>query len=215
MGFTTASALLGNQPNPESQANGSLMRLSPLGVFAAGRPEQAAAWAREDSGLTHPHPVCRAACAAFVAALATAIAGGDRSACYAAAVKEASLGPAEPSVLQALKQARTAPPPDFMTNQGWVLIALQNAFYQMLHAASFEEGVVATVMAGGDTDTNAAIAGALLGAIHGRQSIPPSWRRAVLSCRPLVESGAKRPRPIEFWPVDAFPLAEALLLAGR
>ena len=29
-----------------------------------------------------------------------------------------------------------------------------------------------TVMAGGDTDTNAAIAGALLGAVHGRDAIP-------------------------------------------
>jgi dihydroxyacetone kinase-like predicted kinase len=39
---------------------------------------------------------------------------------------------------------------------GWVLIAFQNALWQMLHAPSFEEGVVDTVMQGGDTDTNAA-----------------------------------------------------------
>ena len=29
---------------------------------------------------------------------------------------------------------------------GWILIALQNAFYQLLHAPSLEEGVVDTVM---------------------------------------------------------------------
>jgi len=51
---------------------------------------------------------------------------------------------------------------DFQTNQGWVLIALQNAFHQLVRAPSAEEGTIATVNAGGDTDTNGAIAGALL-----------------------------------------------------
>ena len=43
-----------------------------------------------------------------------------------------------------------------------MLIALQNAFFELLHAASLEEAVVRTVRRGGDTDTNAAICGALL-----------------------------------------------------
>jgi ADP-ribosylglycohydrolase len=98
---------------------------------------------------------------------------------------------------------------------GWVLIALQNAFYQLLHAPSFEEGVVATVMAGGDTDTNGAIAGALLGAVHGAGAVPPRWTRAVLSCRPLRGTPTAHPRAVEFWPLDALELAEALLGAGR
>jgi hypothetical protein len=34
----------------------------------------------------------------------------------------------------------------------------------------------------------------------------------VLACRPLVEAGALRPRPIEYWPDDVLELAEALLL---
>src|SRR5262249_22340563 len=70
-----------------SQANGSLMRISPLGIFGAGRAEQAVAWARIDSQLTHPHPVCQDACAVFVAAIAHAVAhGGGPEACYAAAL---------------------------------------------------------------------------------------------------------------------------------
>jgi ADP-ribosylglycohydrolase len=96
-----------------------------------------------------------------------------------------------------------------------VLIALQNAFYRLLHAPSVEEGIVATVAQGGDTDTTAAICGALLGAIHGREALPPRWRRAVLSCRPQAVTGAVRPRPAEFWPVDVMELAERLLLAGQ
>jgi ADP-ribosylglycohydrolase len=97
---------------------------------------------------------------------------------------------------------------------GWVLIALQNAFYQLLHAPNVEEGVVDTVMRGGDTDTTAAIAGALLGAVHGLQGVPQRWVDTLLSCRPQPGTATAHPRPPEFWPVDALELAEALLAAG-
>jgi ADP-ribosylglycohydrolase len=198
-----------------SQANGSLMRISPLAIFGASNPAAAADWAMADSSLTHPHRVCQEACAVFVAAAATVIATGcSAEDCYQAALDETARSQADPSVVRALQDAAARPPDDYQTHQGWVLVALQNAFHQLLHAPSLEEGVVRTVMAGGDTDTNAAIAGALLGAVHGRAAIPPQWLCAILSCRPLPPSGTLHPRSIEFWPVDALGLAERLLVLG-
>src|SRR5262249_61821864 len=95
-----------------SQANGSLMRISPLGIFGAGRAEQAAAWARADSRLTHPHTVCQDACAVFVAAIAHAVARGDgQEACYAAALTEASRPEVQPAVRATVEAARETPPP--------------------------------------------------------------------------------------------------------
>jgi ADP-ribosylglycohydrolase len=230
IGNTTSSALRGakhgktrqervegakQHANSSSQANGSLMRISPLGIFGAASPATAAGWARADSSLTHPHQVCRDACVVFVAAIATAIAeGANARECYEAACDEAKRSSVVEPVADALREAAERPPKDFQTHQGWVPIALQNAFYQLLHAPSLEEGVVQTVMAGGDTDTNAAIAGALLGAVHGREAIPRQWLGSILSCRPLPESGTSHPRPIEFWPVDVLRLAERLLLLG-
>ncbi len=200
----------------ESQANGSLMRISPLGIFAAGQPAQAAEWARAESRLTHPHPVCQSCCAAFVTALATAIGrrAGARE-CHEAALACARGSFAPAPVVQALLDAATAPPANYHHQQGWVLIALQNAFYQLLRAPTFEEGVVATVMAGGDTDTNGAIAGALLGAVHGRAAVPANWARAVRCCRALPGTPTHHPRAREYWPVDVLELAERLLLAGQ
>ena len=72
---------------------------------------------------------------------------------------------------------------------------------------------MATVAAGGDTDTNAAICGALLGAAAGRNAIPSRWVLPVLACRSTVDAGAPRPRPAAYWPDDIFELAEALLQA--
>jgi ADP-ribosylglycohydrolase len=74
-----------------------------------------------------------------------------------------------------------------------------------------EELLVATVGRGGDTDTNAAVAGALLGALHGRGAFPPRWIYRVLACRPLAEAADPRPRPMVYWPDDVLELAEALL----
>jgi len=212
---TTVGAALRGHANAESQANGSLMRASPLGVYAhALEPARAAALAREDARLTHPNPACGDATAAFVVALAHAVRAGDGAeAAWRAAADWAGAADAAPLVREALDAARREPPVCDQASIGWVRIALQNAFYELLHARDVESGVVATVRRGGDSDTNAAIAGALLGAVHGREAVPPQWRSMVLSCRSLAPK-AERPRPADYWPIDVLELAERLLRAG-
>lgn len=215
-GASTRLARVLASASRDSQANGSLMRISPLGVFGAADPVRAAEYASEDSALTHPHPLCRDACAAYVRAIAEVIArGGDGEAAWGYAMDEARRPGRDAGVAEMLELARDRRPQEYYAQMGWVRIAFHNAFFQALHAPSLEEGIVDTVGRGGDTDTNAAIAGALLGAIHGREALPLRWRRRVLSCRPLADAGARRPRPMEFWPADAMELAERLLLAGR
>jgi len=211
----TVGAALRDHPNPGSQANGSVMRASPLGVYAhALAPALAAELARQDSSLTHPNPACGDAAAAFVVAVAHAVREGDGpEAAWRAAVEWATGSGAVRLVVEALEAARHSPPVCDDGQEGWVKIALQNAFHELVHAPSLEEGVVATVRRGGDTDTNAAIAGALLGAVHGREAVPAQWRSMVLSCRPLAPR-ARRPRPRACWPVDVMEIAERLLLAG-
>jgi ADP-ribosyl-[dinitrogen reductase] hydrolase len=201
----------------ESQANGSLMRISPLGIWghslAAG---ELADYARKDSRLTHPHRLCQDACAVFVVAIARGVRSGEGP----QQVFHHALAFADehacPETAQILANAALGPPEDYEHQMGWVAIALQNAFYQLLHAKSLEEGVVNTVMRGGDTDTNAAIAGALLGAVHGRAAIPEQWQRMLLSCRPIEGlGGVFKPRPRLFWPVDCLYLAEHLLACAE
>jgi ADP-ribosylglycohydrolase len=105
-------------------------------------------------------------------------------------------------------------PSEFVHQQGWVLIAFQNAFHHLAVGTPIEDALIETVAEGGDTDTNAAICGALLGAAQGRSAIPVRWCMAVLACRPLAES-ARQPRPACYWPDDVPLLAEALLEGTR
>jgi ADP-ribosylglycohydrolase len=213
IGGTISSALRG-RPNHESQANGALMRLSPLGIFGVKQSlDQVADWAQQDAALTHPHSVCKQINTLFTMAVAHVIRNGKSpQEIYSNILNWATDMPADASILNVIQVAADSPPEDYTRHQGWVLIAFHNALYQLLHAETLEAGVVCTVMRGGDTDTNAAICGALLGAVYGRDAIPQQWYLKILTCRPMEgQPDIRRHRPECFWPVDAMILAERLL----
>jgi ADP-ribosylglycohydrolase len=211
IGTTTSTGIAalerGQLPVSDSEANGGLMRVAPIGIACAGNPTRAAAWAAADAGLTHPSPVCRAASGAFAAAIAIGIAGGSGAEMIRAAEAHASDG----QVRSCIRAAKTAPPAEFQREMGWVLIALQNAFHHLQAGTPLEEALITTVAKGGDTDTNTAICGALLGAAQGRDALPLRWRNAVLTCRPSSTPGHVHPRPAPLWPDRALTLAETLL----
>lgn len=198
-----------------SQANGSLMRISPLGIYGY-RKDVDELWdlACAESRITHPHSICQQACALFVYAIAEAIrTGNSAEALYRNVYSLARKKKVDAFLLQALGNAELRPPA-FLKNQGHVLIAFQNAMHRLLNSGSLEKSVVDTVACGGDTDTNAAITGALTGAVFGRDAIPDQWRRMILSCRPYSRPHVAHPRPLALWPVDLLLLSEMLLLAG-
>ncbi len=213
IGNTVYSGLRDNH-NPSSQANGALMRISPLGIFGANYDlDQVAKWARQDAAITHVHPVCGQANALYAMAIASAVReGGTGASIYERIVAWARDMQVDHRLLAAINRAAQAPPADFTSLSGWVLIAFQNALWQLLQAADLEQGLVDSVMRGGDTDTNAAIAGALLGAVWGISAIPAQWLEGILNCRPQAGHPAVyRPRPKEFWPIDALELAGRLI----
>lgn len=212
-GTTVANGLWGERDH-ESQANGAMMRISPLGIFGARHAlDEVALWARQDAALTHPNPVCVQANALFAMALAQAIkTRTEPQALYQEMLGWAKDLGVEKPLMEAIQKAADAPPANYVQQQGWVLIAFRNALWQLLHASSAAEGIVDTVMQGGDTDTNAAICGALLGAVHGLPAIPKQWVDKILTCRPEAgRPGVHQPRPECFWPTDALALATHLL----
>lgn len=214
-GMATRRGIRGD-PDPKTQANGALMRISPLGIFGANHElltlEE---WARLDAAITHPHAICGDCNALFVSAIAFAIrSGASASATYEQVVRHADQLGVQGELRNCIDRAAGTAPADYMTQQGWVLIAFGNALYQLSHACSVEEAIIDTVMRGGDTDTNAAICGALLGAVYGIEGLPERWVTTVLNCRPdRNDHRVRQARPKEHWPVDALGLAETLVWA--
>src|SRR5207247_5794568 len=115
-------------------------------------------------------PACGAAVGAFVVAVAHAIARGEGpEAAYRAGLAWAQRGGEQVAVADVLARAATNPPVLDDDPIGSALKAVQNAFFELLHDRDVESGVDATVRRGGDTASNAAITGALLGAAQGGQ----------------------------------------------
>ena len=175
--------------------------------------------AMEEAALTNPHPLCRVSSAAYVVALAYGIRGGGRRGMHQAALCMAEMLAAEETlteaaglVARALRAAEAERPADYQNDMSHVLTALQNGFWQLLHAADAGEGVRDSAMQGGDAAANSAVAGALLGAALDIDSFPAQWVDAVLACVPEQgRQGVEHPRPEAFWPADFMPLAEKLL----
>lgn len=204
VGNTVREGILGN-PNPSSQANGSLMRCSPLGL--AFTVDQLEHIAPQESALTHVHSLCCECCLVFTQTISRAVEGFTAKEAFEEATNSAS-----DEVKALLEASRSAPPAEFQHQMGWITIAFTNAFYHLYHETPLVEAVVGTVQKGGDTDTNAAIVGALLGAFQGYQSLPAQWRNSILSCRPhQFNKASQQPRPLEYWPVDVLVLAEQLV----
>jgi ADP-ribosyl-[dinitrogen reductase] hydrolase len=211
IGGTTRSGLSGHL-NHSSEANGSLMRVSPLAVHLWRKPpDRVAEIVAQDSALTHPSKACRDAVAVFSIAIGLALREhlAPRDIFAQTRLWVGNQQDFHPGVAAIFADPDVAPVTEFSAKMGWVLIALRNAFHQLVHAPSFEQGLIATASAGGDTDTNAAIAGALLGAAHGRDAIPTRWQRLVLTCRSAI---GRRVRPRAFWPDDLLEVTERLVL---
>lgn len=68
-------------------------------------------------------------------------------------------------------------------SMGYTLVTLAAALVAYWRAPSFERGLRYVVEAGGDTDTNGAAAGAVLGARFGVEGIPRRWREQLAELR--------------------------------
>lgn len=185
--------------------SGSLARTAPIGVFFAEDAKARMQASFDDSALTHFDPRCQLACAAFNAALARAITGGDTlkpqdvipAALSGLSVASATLGRQQGDYVQEITLANAQLREDLTLAQkddpelygpgvhmhlqaDLVRVAFRLAFWELLHAPTPEAALVDVVNRGGMTDANAAVTGALLGAFHGEEALPQGWRKAVL-----------------------------------
>ncbi|MGW7258691.1 ADP-ribosylglycohydrolase family protein [Streptomyces sp. NPDC054834] len=184
------AARLFTAANERSAGNGSLMRTGIVALGHLGDAFEMAEAATAVSALTHPDPDCADACVLWCSGIRTAVLHGT----FDGVRGGLELLPAERREAWArrLDEAEANPPHHF-ANNGWVVHALQAAWSAITRTAvpelnpaersfpaqHFGLALEAAVRAGTDTDTVAAIAGALLGARWGCSGIPLEWQQAV------------------------------------
>lgn len=183
--------------NLASKANGSLMRASALGAWAAcvDRTDAISA-AQLDARLTHPNPSCQWASAAYVLAIRhLVLQPGESHQAFDVAVDTVRSGSDDGAreVLGWLSDAESGRLPSCHPNAGFVRIGFTHAFSHLLQQTPFTQALRSMLTGGGDTDTNACIVGGLLGALHGQSVIPGDMASAILNCDTKLSGN---PRPI-------------------
>ncbi len=162
------------QRNPNNSAgNGSLMRATPTAVrFAAASADETVDAARQTSIVTHGDPAAGWGTALFHLMIRAAVRGDDPFAALDAALADL---PSDQARYREMLDARWQPANTNLPN-GTVWTCLAQAVWAVrTHADSFADAVTAAIDLGGDTDTVAAVTGALAGARVGIQGIPIRW----------------------------------------
>ncbi|ERI04652.1 ADP-ribosylglycohydrolase family protein [Atopobium sp. oral taxon 810] len=139
--------------------NGSLMRIAPLAFTAASDKD-----IRAVSAITHAHALSCNLCVSFVHILKRLAAGATAA--------------------EVAGEWKDKPAP---ASSGFVQHAYDAALWCLANTSSYRDCVLAAVNLGLDTDTTAAIAGALAGVLYGYDAIPVEWISA-LRAKDLIES---------------------------
>ena len=156
VGGTTARAILSGvgETGERSNGNGSLMRIAPLAYTDAVDDD-----VRAVSAITHGHTISTDACVSYVHLLR-------------------SLRNDPQTVLSELREAETASS-DEIRSGGYVVDTYRAALWCLATTGSYRDCVLLAVNLGDDTDTTAAVAGALAGEYYGFDAIPSEWIEAL------------------------------------
>lgn len=183
-------------------SDGLAMRAAPCGVFAAGRPAEAARLVAIDGTVSHEGEGIYGG-QAVAAGVAAAMGGGDCAAVITAAL---SVVPEDSWTARSLRRAvtvarrvrldadltvldreRALRSAVVIGGYPWTDLAPEavglafGAF--ALAAGDFTGSVLTAVNMGRDADTTAAVAGALAGTLGGWSAIPARWSQAVRAVR--------------------------------
>lgn len=194
----TAEALLRtsrglHRDGGRTAGNGSLMRTGPVALDTVDDAGTTAGAARLVSDLTHADPLAGDACVIWCEGIRHAVVHGTFDGVRAGI----ELLPAERRAdwNTRLDEAESADPRTFGSN-GFVVTALQAAWSAITRTPVPDGGtghlrssLEAAVRAGDDTDTVAAIAGALLGARWGASAVPEEWYAAVHGWEKITADG--------------------------
>ena len=168
-------------PDARGQAgNGAVMRTLPVALRTFRQPRALLSAACGIAALTHPDPRCVWSAAAVTVACGQLLQG--RRDFLPDVIEALQVNEAPAEVLEAVRRVPSAKREELPITgprAGYTVHCMEIALWAAHHERNLEEAVVWLVNAGGDTDTNAAVAAGLLGARDGEGAVPRRWVEAV------------------------------------
>ena len=175
--------------------NGGLMRCAPVALARYRQPDLLVKDSTATCVVTHYAPTCQWSCIIVNGVIGMLLLGmePDLGAMMAAATADgapdllaaASSDGIPVEILAAIENGTHLPSGASWLRQeqkwiGHTLLAMQAGLWAAVTPLAFESALRQIVEAGGDTDTNGAVVGAVLGARYGASAIPQRW----LDCVP-------------------------------
>ncbi|KAI9717050.1 MAG: hypothetical protein M1812_004985 [Candelaria pacifica] len=171
--------------------NGSLMRVSPIGLVYHSDISLLTKYATLSSEATHPYHTNAEACIVYSRLIALALQNVPKEALVAdfAASSETYTGLKdrfqEYKTIQSWQDKKESD----ISSSGYVIDTLEAALWAFFTTEEFREGAVQVVNLGDDADTVGAVYGGLAGAYYGYEAIPEEWIQG-LQKRQVVEDVA-------------------------
>lgn len=167
----------------QAAANGGVMRTSVLGIWESESADAVRRNAETVCKITHYDPRCIASCVVVCLAIRSLLREDisvDRLVDdltviadeYDVRVREYIEKASQPEIAKlALDKSKS---------MGYTLKAMAAGIWALLHPITYRDGIVAVIHEGGDADSNASVAGAILGARFGFSGIPREWIDSLL-----------------------------------
>ena len=174
--------------------NGGVMRCAPVAVRYRTEPALMTRVSADTCAVTHYSPLSQWSCVIVNAAIAMLLCGcePDLQKLFRGAqadgcpdlLSEGQKAGIDTTVLERGTAGRSLPQStgwleDNQSGKGHTLLTLQAGLWAAASRLGFDESLTAVVNAGGDTDTNGALAGAVLGARYGESAMPLRWGRHI------------------------------------
>jgi ADP-ribosyl-[dinitrogen reductase] hydrolase len=161
-------------------SNGAVSRCLPVALATFDNPRNLVAGTFHTAWLTHPDPRCAWSAVAVNVAAASFL--RERRDVVPEVIEALRNNDAPEELLAAARRVpleRREELPLAGDEPGSAVHCMEIALWFAHHEPNLERGLVWLANAGGDTDTNAAVAGGLMGARDGERAIPPRWLDAL------------------------------------
>lgn len=171
--------------NSQSLSNGFLMRISPLAIIGKNMNKtKLNKIIKDEVSITYSNKECLLAGKFYIYLLIYILNGGEDYYNYSLyltgknfILKKIIEGSLKSPYFIKYKNIRIDIDGQYM---GYYVVSLQIALYCLFNSKTYQSAMRTIIKLGGDTDTNCAISGALLGAKFGYDKIPKKWLKTIL-----------------------------------
>ena len=173
--------------------NGSLMRIHPVVLYLANKDmpiEEKIEIVHTMSALTHAHDRSKIGCGIYAFILWELLQTSSIEAMKVGLEKAANFYQGQPELVhykRLFEKTFIITPRNIIKSGGYIVHTLEAAVWCLLTTNSYKDAVLKAVNLGDDTDTVAAVAGGLAGALYGYDAIPEKWRNTLIK-REYIEN---------------------------